>query len=253
MGVLRISVDILAAERPYRFLPVDLAYILSCRCIRLNCYTRGICSQISDHTDRAFTGNIHAFIELLCDPHRFGRREVERLRSFLLKGTRRERKRRLSGPLAFFYLGDLPVDPFQLTENRVDLFLRGEVHLFICSVKMRCQWLFCIRDTEVRIDRPIFGRNKCLNLLFPVSYDSECDRLDAPSRKSALHFCPEKRGNLISDHSVQNTPCLLCIHKVHIDLSGILQRRLYGVLGNFIKCDSSHFFLIQLQRCDKMP
>ena len=27
-------------------------------------------------------------------------------------------------------------DPFQITKNRVDLFLRGEVHLFICSVKM---------------------------------------------------------------------------------------------------------------------
>ena len=70
MSVLRIPVDILASEGSYRFLPVDLAYILSCSGVRLHCYTRGICSQISDHTDRAFTGNIHAFIELLCDPHR---------------------------------------------------------------------------------------------------------------------------------------------------------------------------------------
>ena len=78
-------------------------------------------------------------------------------------------------------------------------------------------------------------------------------RLNTSCGKTALNLGPHNGGNAVAYNTVDDTSCLLSINKIHINLSGMLQGFLYGILGDLIESDSVTFFISESKGCLKMP
>ena len=221
MCVLGILIHVFGSLLPAGSFSEFFRNIIPGRGIRLCGYSCGIRSQIGNKTDRSLTFDIHAFIELLRDPHGLRCREIQRLGSLLLKRTGRERQRCLLGPLTMLYVSDLEFLMRKLFADRMRLFLGMDGHLFVSPEEMRRDRLFLSAYAEFRINRPVFRRNERRDLCLPVCNHAQRDRLHTPRRKTSLDFRPEERGDLVSYHTVENASRLLCVDKIHIDLARI--------------------------------
>ena len=123
-------------------------------------------------------------------------------------------------------------------ECRADLFrilAIGDLDFFFAltqKARVECGWL---AGRKVRIDRPIFFFLERLDFAFALHDQSERHGLHAPGGKAAADFIPQKRRNLIADQPVEYAARLLCIYKVLIDSTRVLESRLHGTLGNFVE------------------
>ncbi len=100
------------------------------------------------------------------------------------------------------------------------------------------------------MNRPIFLRNERADLQFALDDQPQCHRLDAARRKSAPNFVPENGGNLVAHDAIEHAARLLRIHKIGVNLPGLIERRANRLGRNFIeshpknlfRVDSDHFF-----------
>ena len=118
---------------------------------------------------------------------------------------------------------------------------------------MRYQRLLLSLDLQNRIQTPVFLRNKGIDLILAVSDHSQRNRLYTACRKASLHLCPQEGRNLITHDSIQHSSCLLGIHKVHIDFTGMLKRLRHRTLGDFIEGDPRCLLVLKLQRSHQVP
>ena len=173
MSILRVAALIFTVSMTYRVLPVLRRNISSCSGIRFVCDSCRICTQVSDHTDRAFAGNVNAFIELLRNTHCLRRREIQCLCGFLLKCTGRKGERRLLGPLARLYISYFILHSLKGCQNAVELLFRLNVDSLVTAVEMGDQRLFLTRNCQFSVKRPVLGRNKRSDLVFTIRDDPE--------------------------------------------------------------------------------
>ena len=108
--------------------------IVLCHRLRFIGYAGAVSSKIRDQGNCTAAFDLNALIELLRDPHRLLRREVQCPARFLLKGGSRERKRRFPASLGLFHLSDFKARICERICDRLDLFFIFEFLLYRLSV-----------------------------------------------------------------------------------------------------------------------
>ena len=205
--------------------------------------TGGISTQIGDHTHRTVSLDVYAFIELLGQPHGFLGRKIQHLAGFLLQGGGGKRQRLLSDPLPLLHLAHPVIGAVQFSDHPLHIRLAGQVHLLLRRAVILCgQQLPLSRNLKGSVQRPVFLRNECRNLVLSVTDHAQGDRLHASGGKPALYLGPQKRRNAVTHHAVQRSSRLLRVHQVHIDLPGMLQGFLHRILCDFVEGDPVHLF-----------
>ena len=106
---------------------------------------------------------------------------------------------------------------------------------------------------NIGVDRPIFPRNKRLDLLFALHDDTCGDRLNASCAKTAFYIFPKEGAKLISKDTVKNTTCLLGVNEIFVDGARCLYRFLDRRFCNFIKGDAANLILRNIQNRREMP
>ena len=77
-----------------------------------------------------------------------------------------------------------------------------------------------------------------LDLAFAFDDQTQSNGLHAAGRKTAAHFIPKQRRDLISHEPVEHTTSLLRVDQVLIDGARMFERGLHGALGDFVEGDA---------------
>ncbi len=235
-------------------IPVIPGDILPGRCHRLVGDPGGVCSQIGDDADRPLPFQLHALVELLCQAHRLLRREIERLARLLLQCRCGERQRCLLDALALLDILHFKAGTLEIFQDFVHLLLGRDLCLFVShAIVLGNQRLFFALDLERRVERPVLFRDKCIDLILPVTDDAQRHRLHPARAQPSLDLCPQKRRDAVAHHPVQHAPRLLRIHETHIDLPRILEGFLHRIPGDLVERNAVHLFVLQLQGDIQMP
>src|SRR5262245_32876158 len=88
---------------------------------------------------------------------------------------------------------------------------------------------------------PEFFGYKCLDLAFSFYDQPYRDALHATGTEASSHLAPQNRANLIAHDTIENSPGLLGVNLILIDLVRILKRFLNGRLGDLIENHASGF------------
>ena len=195
MGILDLFVRFpLLLYRHRVFLTVLFRDIGTGGRLRLVGYSRGIGTQISDDTRGVVSFDLHTLIELLRQAHRLLGREIQHLARLLLQRGGREGKRRFLDPLACLY-GTHPVSRAgQFFLNLLHLLCgRNRAFLRLRAVIFRGQGISLPLHLQLRIQRPVFLRDKGIDFLLPVADNPKRHRLYTPRGQSTLHLGPQNR------------------------------------------------------------
>ena len=235
-------------------LAVGVSDIISRRSLRLIGDTQAVGTHIGDQTDCAELGDFHAFIELLCRFHRAARLKAHSAGCLLLERRGDERRRGLSAGDALFHRFDDEISALERLENLVRILAGCELRLFAVHL---CE--MCRKDLargfrgQLCVDRPVFPRLECADLVFSVHNQTHRDRLHSACGKSAADFAPEERAELIADDAVENAARLLRIDKIKVDLVRMRHTCLHTGFGDLIELDAVVLFGIEPEQLRQMP
>ena len=226
----------------------------SCHCICFFRDTGGIGTQVGNQSNSTLSFDIYSFIQLLSQTHCLLGRKVQCLGSFLLQSAGSKWKRSFFTSLSLFYFTDLIRYTFQFFHDAICFFSGGNRHLlFFFSVELCNQRFLFSRNFKYSIQWPVFFRNKCIDFFLSVRYNPQRNGLYPTGTQSTFDLFPQHRTDPVTNHTVQDTSCLLFIHQIHIYVSGMFDRLFHCAFGDLIKSDSPHLFFIQLQCCCQMP
>ena len=77
---------------------------------------------------------------------------------------------------------------------------------------------------EMRVDGPVLPRRETLDLAFPFHDQPRRHRLHAAGGEAAPDLLPEEGAQAVTDQPVQHASCLLGVHELHIDFTGVAER-----------------------------
>ena len=107
---------------------------------------------------------------------------------------------------------------------------------------------------------PKEGRNaegtfslKSFNFAFTFHNESHRHALHTSSRKTAAHFSPQHGRKSKSQHAVEHTPRLLCIHQIQINRARMSNSVQDSCFRDFVKNDTARRSRIQFQNFRKVP
>ena len=123
----------------------------------------------------------------------------------------------------------------------------------ICTIKLRLQWFLLAFYFELSIQAPVFFRNKGVDLILSVTDDAKSNWLHSSSTQTSFDLCPEKRADAVTHHTIQHSSCLLCVYKIHIQISRLFDWIFDRSLSNFIKGNSAHLGRVFFQCLHQMP
>ena len=171
--------------------PVMSGDIIRCCGFRLCGDTGGIGSQIGNQRDGAFSLDIYALIQLLCETHRLGGGEIQAGCGHLLEGTCGKGKGRLLGALRRLYLADGKRSSLQIPQHCLHIRCAVQRGLFsVLTIIMGGQGPPAVFRGQLRVQGPVLFGNKGIDLLLPVADHAQCDRLHTSRGESALDLCP---------------------------------------------------------------
>ena len=120
-----------------------------------------------------------------------------------------------------------------------------QLPLFGIAMVVGFEYAGLIQQLQLRFQRPVFLRLECTDLIFPIHNQTGGNRLDTTGRQASADLLPQQRRQLIAYDPVQDTACLLGIHQVIVDGTGVGNRLRHHPLGNFIKGNTPGLFLRQ--------
>src|SRR5207248_5466055 len=210
--------------------------------------TRGIRTHVGDKAYRSFVAELYALIQALGNHHGAFHAETQLARGVLLELARGERRSCAAAPFLFL---DRTHTPLRLAQSSCNLFRFFPIRNFgLLPLNSRETRIECgrLRRREVRINRPIFFLFERLDLAFALNDQTQGDRLYAASRESTANFVPQQWRYLVSDDAVEHAARLLRVHKIPVDLAGVLECRLHSfgsdlVEGHAMNGNSSTAFL----------
>ena len=190
----------------------------------------------------------------MCQPHGLLGGKIQIFRGLLLQGTGGEGQRRLLGPLSPLHIRHLVRNAVQFFENLIQLLPGGNSHfLFFFSVKLCRQRFFLSRNLKIRLQCPVFFRNKGIDLILPVSDNPQGHRLYPSGAQSPFNLLPQKGADPVSHHPVQHSSGLLLVHQIHVNLSGVLDGLLHRGFGDLVEGNPAHLAAVQIQSLGQMP
>ena len=96
------------------------------------------------------------------------------------------------------------------------------------------------------------GRER-FDLVLAVDDHLHRHRLHAAGGEPAADLVPEQRRELVADQAVEHAPGLLGVDLVHVDLAGILDRLLDGVLGDLVEEDAADLRGVAAEEVHDVP
>ena len=108
-------------------------------------------------------------------------------------------------------------------EILVLVFFDFEADLFLCA------------GLGIGVDRPELLGNEGADFPLPLHDQAHRHRLDAAGREAPGDLFPQQGGHHKAHHPVEETPGLLGIDPVGIEIAGVLEGFRDGLLGNFIE------------------
>ena len=211
-------------------------------------------THIGDKTDRAFAGDIHAFVELLRDAHRAPRREPQTAARLLLQRGGDERGRRAALALAALDGADLPRRLFHGGDDVLHFFFTVKLFFLVCRAVIAGDKAALLPGAvEMRIQIPVFFRLESPDLVFPVHDHADGNRLHAARGEPPAHLAPEERAELIADDAVQNAARLLRVHQILIDIARVGNALLHDLFRDLVKGNTAGLLVGDLQKLLEMP
>ena len=96
---------------------------------------------------------------------------------------------------------------------------------------------------EHGVKQPVFLAVKASYLVFAVNDHARCNRLHSAGRKAAADLFPKQRRELIADKAVEQSARLLCIDKIVVDITGLIDAVGNYFFGYLVECDASCSFV----------
>ena len=180
MGVLHVCTGLFGLPSGRRdILPAVLIFdIIRRQALCLLGNPGGIRTEIGDHTHSAVPFDIDSFIQLLSQTHGFLSGKIQRLCRLLLQRTGGKGQRGFFHPFSLPDILHTVLHVFQLFFDLFQLVSRADNHLLLFfSVKLRSQRLFASVHEEIRLQRPVFLRNKGIDLFLSVADNPQSHRL----------------------------------------------------------------------------
>ena len=94
---------------------------------------------------------------------------------------------------------------------------------------------------------------KSLNFAFTFHNEPHRHALHTSSRKTAAHFSPQHRRKTKSQHAVEHTTRLLCIHQIQINRARMSNSVQDSCFRDFVKNDTARRSRVQFQNFRKVP
>ena len=219
--------------------------------LRFRRNTYGVRSHIRDERDMVAVFRADAFVQVLREAHRFGRREAQLVGRFLLHRRSGERRGRVAFHHRFFHRSHNEFSRFQRGEHRFR-FLFGSglvflaVFLFEGSFERR---VFQFLILQQRGNVPVFLRLERFDFPFSVHNQFQRHRLHSAARKRSgivfrFDFVVQQGGKFVAHQSVQHAARLLRVHKVIIDCPRLRKRFFHRFLRNFVEFDAVFRFFV---------
>ena len=197
----------------------------------------GVRSHVSDETDGAGT-HIHAFVQLLGDPHGLAGGEAEGAAGCLLERTGDKGRISKFSAGSRSHIRNMPRgDRLDFPEQFVCIGLVVDFKLFAVDLcQFGAEGVFVGIRIEFRHKVPVFFRDEGEDLPFPFADETERHTLHAAGGNTPFDTGPEQGADLITHDPVQHAACLLGVHQRHVDVARILKRLFNGGLGDLVEC-----------------
>src|SRR5690349_5665476 len=95
---------------------------------------------------------------------------------------------------------------------------------------------------KMRINRPVFFFLERFDLAFALDDQTKRNGLHTPGGKATTYFVPKQRRNLVSDQAIKNTPRLLRVNQVLINVAWMFESLAHRTLRDFVKRDPADTF-----------
>ena len=149
--------------------------------------------------------------------------------------------------------------PLQLVDDPLRACLVLQVHLFAADAVQvggeAAVLLFAALSLlcEQRVDRPVFDRNKSLDLPLALYDEAHGYRLYPAGGQAAAHAVPQQRADLVAHKPVQDAAGLLGVDQVHVDLPGVGEGLVDRPLGDLVEHYPPGAGLLDFRRRHKVP
>ena len=212
----------------------------------------GVGTDVGDQTQRAASGNIHAFVELLGDLHGFAGGEAELAAGLLLQVRGRERRGRMLAALAALHASDREAALGNAGLGLVCLLLAGDTHaLAVQAVQLGGELLAA--HVELRLHMPVLLRLEGFNLLLAIDNHARGHALHAACAQALLDLHPQKRADLVAHQAVEHAARLLRVHQLHVDLARGFNRALDRLFRDLVEFHAAGALRVNAQNMRQMP
>ncbi len=200
---------------------------------------------------RSHISNVTSLVQPLGNHHRLGDREAELAGRFLLKCRCGERRsgRTLDG--MFGHSGHLEARSTASLKETEGLLMGGEAMI---QLRLHLHWGgIGAGKRENGIDAVEWFAVERLH--FALALDDQTQRyaLHSTCRERRFHLAPQHGRQSKAHQTVEHAACLLCIDKVHVQMTGCLNGVNNGWFGNLVEHDAVGLFLVQTQHLAQMP
>ena len=222
--------------------------------LRLVCHAHRIRPHVRNQADAALCADFNALVQVLRDRHGAAVAETEFAGCLLLQGAGDEGSGRIALLFALFYVGDAVIRAVEVGEDGVHIFLRFGFEPGSAARKEfggKQELLFGGDGRQQGGERPVLFGNERKDFTFAFADHSHGDGLDAACRQALLYLLRQHGRELVADKTVEDAPCLLCIHAVNIYRTGLRDGLLHSLLRNFVELNALGVF--EIQSLGKMP
>ena len=106
---------------------------------------------------------------------------------------------------------------------------------------------------EHSVKQPVFLAVKASYLVFAVNDHARCNRLHSACRQAAADLFPKQRRELVADKAVEQSARLLCIDKIVVDITGLIDAVSDYLFGYLIKGYTSCSFIGKRKKLLQVP
>ena len=196
---------------------------------------QGVGTHVGDQAGGAFSCHVHALVQLLGDHHGLLRREAQLPGRLLLQGGGGEGRGGIALLLRLFHVGNVKFLPVDVADHGKGLFLIFQLPLLFLAPVAGDKGAGLAHAVQCHVQRPVFLGLERPDFIFPVNHQPGSNGLDAACGQTPPDLFPQQRRKLIAHDSVQDTPRLLGVYQIIVNIPGVADGLLDHLLGDFVK------------------
>ena len=254
MGFLRALLGLVGRRGVGQILPAEPARDpLPSLVLSLAGHPHGVRAHVGDEADGPLVAELDAFVELLRQHHGLASREVELAARLLLKSRGDEGGGGIAAALPARDALHLPGRPVQIRHHRERRRFGGKARLLALDLAQGGHELRRVLSLELGVERPVLRGHEGEDLALALGEKPHGHGLHATRGQAAPDLFPEEWGELVAHEPVEDTPGLLRVHLLGVDLAGMEEGRLDRALRDLVEHDPESLGLRHPQLFREMP